>query len=238
MHDMEQIKATWNTIKKRLIEESGFEDFLRGKVNFCDWRYHQCKHLPEGVWGAAGATRMVFGLDSDQTVVFKMLKDRDDINYNESEVFIYQRAVEAGLSQWFAWTTKVDTINYDGVITEIYAMEYCDVDGDQLENASYELAVQEYLADEGLTLEEMSNDDRENMYDMIDSSECGDSDGIQHYMFAIYDIDDMDALYSFIDDYNINDTHAGNWGYLNNHLVLVDYGGYERNVIEMAKECA
>lgn len=237
MYDMEQIKATWNTIKTRLIEESGFENFLRGTIDYCDWRYRQCKQLPEGVWGTSGATRMVFGLDSDPTVVFKILKDRDDINYNESEAFIYQRAVEAELEQWFAWTAKVDTINYDGVITEIYAMEYCDVDADALEQNSREVAIQGYLEDEGKSLDEMNEDEKEEMYNWCDE-DCGSSEGICCYMYSIYDIDDMNALYNFIDKYNINDTHSGNWGYSNGQMKLIDFGGYERNVIEMAKECA
>lgn len=237
-HDMEYIRSIWHSVCEDLIDETGFDAYLRGEQSYFDWRYGSGEDLPEDIWAASGATRVVFGTYSEPSVVFKMLQDRNDIDYNASEAFIYQRAIEAGVSEWFAWTEKVETIEVNGVKTYIYAMDFCDVDGDQLENASYDLAVQEYLADEGLTLEEMSDDDRENMYHMIDDSYCGDSEGIQHYMFATYNYEDMCNLFNFLEDNFVNDTHAGNWGYLNNHLVLIDYGGFERNVIQLVEEAA
>lgn len=235
-HNMEEIKVTWNRIKERLIAESHFMKFLDGTLDYFHWRYEEHYELPADVWTASGATRMVFGEYENCDVVFKILKDRTDINYNASEAFIYDRAQQNGLDEWFAWTALVEVIEINGVKTEVYAMDYCDVDADKLENASYDLAVQEYCDEEGKSLEEMSEEEKEDIYGWIE--EAGSSDAIRHYMFGTYGYDAMSVLFNFLDDYEVNDTHAGNWGYLNGHLVLIDFGGYERDVIAMAKEAA
>lgn len=234
MHNMEQIKATWNAIKERLITESEFEGFLSGDLNYFKWRYEAVSALPEGIWCATGATRMVFGLDDNPGYVFKILKDRSDIDYNASEAFIYERACYAQLEEWFAWTEKVETIEVNGIKTDIYVMEYCEVNSEALEANSLDVAVKEYLADNNTSLEEMSEEEKEHMYSWLEE-DSGTPEGICHYMYSIYDAEEMNALYDFIDHYHINDTHCGNWGWRGEHMVLIDFGGFERNIMEVCQ---
>jgi hypothetical protein len=177
---------------------------------------------------------MVFGLDDNPGYVFKILKDRSDIDYNASEAFIYERACYAQLEEWFAWTEKVETIEVNGTKTDIYVMEYCDVDPDALEANSLDAAVKEYLADNNTSLEEMSEEEKEQMYGYLDE-DSGSPEGICHYMYSIYDTEEMNALYDFIDHYHINDTHCGNWGWRGEHMVLIDFGGFERNIMEVCQ---
>lgn len=229
--DMFEIKKIWHMILNKLNAECCFADYLSGDLDYFKWRYDVVSALPEGVWCATGATRMVFGLDDNHDYVFKILKDRSDIDYNASEAFIYERACQAQLEEWFAWTEKVETIEVNGTKTDIYVMDFCEVNPEALEANSFDTAVKKYLADNNTSLEEMSEEEKEQMYDWLEE-DSGSPEGICHYMYSIYDAEEMNALYDFIDHYRINDTHCGNWGWRGEHMVLIDFGGFERNIME------
>ena len=45
-------------------------------------------------------------------------------------------------------------------------------------------------------------------------------------LYAIFGCEDGDDLLTFLDVQEVNDIHAGNFGYFNQMPVLIDYSGY------------
>lgn len=232
-HDINTIKEKWNEIKAYLIDECYFNEFLSGELTFDKWHYNYANLVCKKYWIRTGASRAVFGTRDDDTVVFKILIDRNDIDYNASESYVYDCACKEKLDYWFAWTQKIDTIEYEGVFTDVYAMDYCKVDPDTLEERSLELSMREYCSSEGIDYDELDDDGREEVCNQC-GWDYGEPDDIEQYMYYIYDTKEVGELYNFLYKLDVNDTHSGNWGLKDNHWVLIDYAGYGHDVRKVA----
>ena len=237
-HNIENLRAELRQLVDSLIYNTQFDLYLSGAQSFYDWKYQALKSWPEEINCSNGATRFVFWDNRQSGIVFKMAIDRDDdIDYNANEVFIYQKAEENDVAHWFAWTEKIDSIDIDGVVTDFYAMDYCDAEETLISDSVYNLYVREFCDDEGWDVDNLNDTQREYLQSWIDSEAIGDSEGMEHYMYQTYDWSDVTELYTFLNKYHINDTHSGNWGYKDDYLVLIDYAGYNRNLIQMAPQC-
>lgn len=197
---------------------------------FYDW---QCENaeLPAGVYAASGCTRMVFW-EEDSDFVYKVAIDPTECDYSKSEVFIYNHAVDEGLEEFFAWTAKAAEWETEYGIVPIYVMRRCECDSDALTNSSYRYAYSEYCREEGYDEWALTDEQKDDVDNHVDWDECGDTESILNYIYEVYGRRASDLI-DFIDRYNINDTHAGNWGTYNGALILIDYGGYGRDITKM-----
>lgn len=160
---------------------------------------------------SSGCTRCVI-IKEGCPYVFKIQFDfDDDIDYGRNEAWVYNKAKEAHLEQYFAWTARIGTYG----AAEVYAMEYCEVNLDKVEDESFNYHAKKYQEEYG---EEYNGDD------------YGDHEGMFEYAASV-DGADIPAVEQLLYDLDVNDCHAGNWGYRGNLLVLTDYAGFGHKII-------
>lgn len=160
---------------------------------------------------ASGCTRCVI-IKEGCPYVFKIQFDfDDDIDYGRNEAWVYNKAKEAHLEQYFAWTAKIGTYGK----AEVYAMEYCEVNMDKIEDESFKYHAQRYQ-------EEYGED--------YDGDDYGDHEGMFEFAVSV-DGADIVKVEQLLCDLDVNDCHAGNWGYRGDLLVLTDYAGYCHKII-------
>ena len=148
-----------------------------------------------------GVSRGVFIFDdSDYVVKFSLTEDYTSF-INEQE--LYLEAKMYGVEKFFAPITYLCTIGG----FEFYAQKKVksgtrmDTDGENLSEASISLL-----------------------------NGCNDTSFCQNDLFDdfydCYEEKELCKLIDFINDYNINDIHYKNVGFLNNLPIIIDYAGY------------
>ena len=189
------------------------------KYYFGEWCYEHHEEL-EGLHGDSGATKMVFLSDDLDEWVIKVpflfspdiapgSKGYEDFCYAEMEV--YEEAEKEGLAQYFAPTyfyTIVDDIPF-------YVQKRAECNSDINEDVFFSYCSNSY--------------DREDFESEDDYYSAVNDDA--EYM---EDCDRLSAIFggwitkliNFFDDRGIGDFHAGNFGFINNEPVLIDYSGY------------
>lgn len=234
-HDIEQIRKNWREILNKLIDETDFDLVLGHQMSYGEWGHNNNWGLPEGIEGTSGATRMCFWDVNAQDIVYKILLDDQEIDYGANEVFIYKEAQKLGLEKWLAWTDLIDTIEMNGVITKVYAMDYCTTDADFLDEASSDALIRDYCDQHSLVWDQLSAEERDEIFENISEDE-GTAEAMECFVNNAYSERHPEELFQFLWDYGVNDTHCGNWGYLDDkQLVLIDYGGYQVDLVARAR---
>lgn len=230
-HDIEAIRNEGLELLNLLKKNAHFDLFLNGDMRYDEWLHAFRAHIPAFISFSSGCTRLVFWNNSARDYVFKMniYVGQNEIDYGKQEEYIYQRACEWGVQNCFAWTAKIIE---DGM-RSIYAMDYCHVDGPELSAEAYELFARQYCIDEGWDYDDLTDDQREDIGCALDDGEYAGTEGMLAYAEGYIDTVDLDALRSFINHYQLNDLHCGNWGFRSNQeFVIVDYAGWERELIK------
>lgn len=157
---------------------------------------------------SSGATRSVI-CDPDNEYVIKIANNSEDECYNENEVYIYECACEKGYKDYFAGLIKVGAICGRG----IYVGEYAQCDEDEIASS-----VSEYCWNSSIDCGEVSSSEP-NYYSGSSSESCEE--------WALHEWGKIGrSILDFLADCQIDDLHAGNWGYINSSLVVVDYAGF------------
>lgn len=186
------------------------------------WKQHKQDNVG-GVEFGCGCTRLVI-IPPASDYVFKIqYDDLDFVDFCSNEHFVYNRAVEYGCEEFFAW---IDCIGKYGSVF-VYAMEKIEVNEDRNSDDSYT-----YHADQWR--EEHDGEDESEMY----LDDYDDHYGMIEYAIA-HNGKRMTIAEKLIIELGVNDLHSANWGYRGNTLVLVDYGGYgddARAIAKLAKE--
>lgn len=219
-HNIDAIREEAERLLYELNTKAHFEEFTSDRTTFCGWLYKYRKDIPSFIKFASGCTRFVFWDANKSDYVFKMNIYVDDIDYGRQEEYIYNKAVEAGVAECFAWVHKI----IDDGMRSIYAMPYCIVDYYKMSSDSYEYHVRQYCDEMGYDFDHLTDDQRDEVNDMVDG--YSDSDGMMDYVSDRFGSGIYDLFCSFVDDIGLNDLHCGNWGYLNGQLVVIDYAGY------------
>lgn len=160
--------------------------------------------------------------------------DFDDIlvddfpeDYCEIEYKIYRRAVEAGISKFFAETISVGN--------GVYMQERYDgsLDNYTPEGMQFPDWIKQY--DDAGCLSDWAEFHGDNMeltglYDAVKSSR------VFAWFVALYSYNDLRALSEFIEAYNINDIHSGNVGWFGNTIKLIDFSGYMTSTGDIIRE--
>lgn len=217
------------TLIEELKAAANFENFLNGDQDYYDWLWDNSKSIPEHIGFANGATRFVFWDKDEPSYVFKInIYHHDDIDYGKQEVYIYNKAVEQGVEEHFAWAAKV----YSYGANDVYAMEYCSVDCDRTSSESWEYHARAICEEENWDFDHLSDEEQEQLQCYVEDSEYAQTTGMLEFARSQMSRDEFHDFYDFITDMDINDLHCGNWGYRNcDKLVLVDYAGYERDLM-------
>lgn len=186
-----------------------------------------------------GATRMVV-IQEDSPYVLKIQYDNSVYDYGKNEVTIYQKATERGLEKYFAWVMKAFTLIlpfeyrakdsnemiHSETKRDIYVMEKCDMDNDEMIQKSIDHAYHVWLNEEKL---EDCQESLEKWEDECDEDYLSDQEAMLEYAEeewgeAAWDVSE------FLDSMYVNDCHSGNFGWRNGELVICNYAGYRINV--------
>ena len=224
-HDMTLIRNEFNDILDKLHSKQ-FDEFLANPT--CDTHYAWYRSFEpsefHGIEVHSGCTRAVI-VAPDSDYVFKIQFDwrpEDDIvlDYGRNEEYVYGKAVEKGLEEFFAWTAFLGKYGSAAV----YVMEKVEVNQDKTSEASYLYHI-ECLRNEGYDEEELED----HVYDY------SDHEGMFEFAASING-SVMNEVEDLLDYLCVGDCHAGNWGYRGTTLVLTDYAGYCQRVGSLYRE--
>lgn len=145
-----------------------------------------------------------------------------DTDFCKKEVENYNAACDEDVDDKFA---AIDFLfnfrNYP-----IYIMEKAECDADRIYDSAYSSALRNHLGDENV--DEMTLDEREELEEgfSCDFDSWDSEDQMDSLLYDIWDYEEVDRFKNFCIDHEINDLHCGNYGYINNKLVAVDYSGF------------
>jgi len=203
----------------RQLDFVEFREALRNVEDLYDLYWCHCHLFPDNIRFASGATKVVIWDDNHPDFVIKI--NNDGIDYCEKEAIYYQEARDRGIEDCFAWCDYITT--YEGV--DIFAMEYCVCDEDYVSYLSYEYRYEQFCDDLGYSRDE--SDSRAEFEESDMSWDYDNSDAIIELVMGKFFIDDIARkFWKFINEFHINDLHAGNVSINNGRAVFVDFSGF------------
>lgn len=219
----------FSLVKKIMAKIEDFETFA---ANPCWYTFKGvCDELSlmRGIDVFCGQTRAVFIDDDENRFVLKVqYSDNDGVDYCASEAWAYQKACDQNLGQFFAAIACVGKFEN----LSLYVMEKCDVDEDHTGSLSEECYYRYWLAENHLT---DSEETKEQFYDEVDDYEYHNSDGMLNFAETEWGYEDANRVRDFLDFYQINDCHVGNWGWRDGELVITDYAGFCVDIVKEAE---
>ena len=231
-HNMAELRERFGNLLDALCKDFGFGDCIDGSCPEdidCSWEGYNdaAEHL--GIWTGSGCTKLVIG-DDNCDYVIKFCTEGHDYDYCAREVEIYNEAVRAGYADKFAWCAKLFDYDFNESFSlPVYVMEWCQCSYDMIDDEMDDWHYTKYCSSRHTE----KNDDMFEKY--LNSDErCHRDYGerMMEWAFSVWGLDYNSEDYAFcrfMQKMYINDIHAGNWGWCNNRLVLVDYSGYGEN---------
>ena len=232
-HNIEELRERFRCLLDNLCDKYGLGEYVDGRHPEdidCEWEGYNDAADHYGIWTGSGATKFVIG-DDNFDYVIKICPQPEYFDYCAREVEVYEEAVRAGYADRFAWCAKLFDYDFnDSFNLPVYVMEWCQCSYDMIDDEMDDWHYTRYCSSHNLN----KDDDA---FEKYCSEGRNDRDYQERMMEWVYSVWGMD--YSNTDDYAfcvfmrkmfINDIHAGNWGWLNNKLVLVDYSGYGDNL--------
>ena len=212
------------------------------------WRYYFLgpynmdygMQIDDDTWFHCGATRgCIVNYNCDEVIKFVF----EDGNECENELNIYQAACEVGLDKCFVPCRFLGTYSRDVEVMEYYddaasqakyssePDDWDDIIEDELITRHIRVKLYAYprIDDDdgdficnGLSPEE-NNFCRKHSSPLTERSFKVGIEFLREYGEEVfYDLGD------FCSEWHVNDLHTGNVGYLNGHVVILDYAGYWR----------
>lgn len=171
-----------------------------------DW-FRENRLEDMGFWGSGGASKICIGHDDlDDWVIKVGYTEKVSCDYATVEYNIYCKAEIAGLDYYFPETVYLG--EFGG--RAFYVQAYADCDSGMVSSDWCDRLSAQY-----------------------------DEDGEEYDIDSLYDvIDEMDddekiclcfgnaKLADFLMENNVSDFHEGNFGYLGDHMVIVDFSGW------------
>jgi len=224
-----EIERALNIVRELL--PYGLKEAIAGCFNnFCDDAVGYA--IENHIRFACGASKIVI-IDEESDWVTKISfdcsaeMDEDmEVDYCKRELYNYEKACEEGLDKYFAEIYKVGEV--EGI--EVYLQEKVRVD-EGVEDEVNELFRQYVYAGDEDYYDEIEDEDERNC--ALDDGVCDMDAGEK--IDAIFGFNEK--LITFVENYDINDLHAGNYGYRGGELVIIDFSGYNvYSLEERAKE--
>lgn len=211
----------WSDVLDNLCVSNDFGTFLDTRSSYASdtWLREQLQYAPDYLSFARGISKFVLINDNDEWVL-KIPFYFETVDYCDLEVKNYQHAQKAGVERFFAETYFL--MNYNDV--PCYIMRKVSCDETMMENDLYHRTIESGNMTEEETVRYISQmDDEEILYNLCD---------------FYFDPVSKERLFDFLNDKGINDIHAGNIGYINNSVVIIDYSGYSANPTNSECGCA
>jgi hypothetical protein len=158
-----------------------------------------------------GATKTVFFLDDCDHWVIKIGRTKEEDHWCAKEVEIYQKACASNLQEYFAATYLLG--EFGGWNFYIQERAYCD--DNYVSDYFYSAASANYDKDDF--------EDEEDYYEAV--SDAADNMSDEETIMAVFC---SPKLLEFLQEEELNDFHAGNFGEIGDYMVLVDYSGYRK----------
>lgn len=241
IHNIERVREQYKDLLDKMVERG----FAKAVCKACcaddisyEWRCDCDENVFDelDMWMSCGATRCCLGLNSDTEYVIKFQVDKDECDYCDREASISRDAEKCGFGDFFAKSEPLFdyTFTYDNKdkMVKVYVMEWCYCDYDTVSDDSYRYHYSKFCEDNNL---DASSDDSRDLFSDEEERRASDDEnsesnfGMIEYAKSTWGVIDEQFIHDLIDfmrDWEINDLHAGNWGYKGNKLVMVDYGGY------------
>lgn len=241
IHNIERVREQYRGLLDKMVEFG----FAKAVCEACcsedipwEWsRDYDGDILDElDMWMSCGATRCCFGFNNDTEYVAKFQLDGEECDYCAREAIISKDAEKCGFGDFFAKCEHLldYTLSYGKTnrTIRIYVMEWCCCSYDAVSDDSYNYHYTKFCEDNNL---DASSDDSRDLFSDEEERRASDDEnsesniGMIEYAKSTWGIIDEKLIHDLIEfmrDWEINDLHAGNWGYKGDKLVMVDYGGY------------
>lgn len=153
----------------------------------------------------------------------------DDVpfpDYARTEYLVYQAAKEYGIQHLFAETIQIND--------RVYAQERIDFSADEYENDKIEDNIYNDAYFDGDAFPPYVPGGFNRLSEMCKVNKLGDFSGrirpaaLGYFMGALSP-EEMRALSRFLKDYDINDIHTGNIGWIDGQLKIFDFCGFKSN---------
>lgn len=190
-----------------ILVENGIEEHL-SQYDVEDW-YDDRELVNHNIWMSAGATKSCAGIEGLDGWIVKIghssgvSKDYARVEYDN-----YVMAEEAGLAHYFPYTDFLCECN--GL--EFYIQEFAQCDEDEITSEWHQ------------RLSDIHEENGENIED----------DWIWDEVYSLEDEEKISLMYNnpelldFLQEHRINDLHEGNFGFINDRIVIIDFSGYAR----------
>ena len=239
-HNIDALRIRFKHLLDNLCDDYCFADYImEGTPEDIDCSWLEANDAMEAldIWTGAGATKFVIGTDDcDYVIKFQPPCVDAEYNYCQREAEVYREAQRRGYADKFAWTDHLFDYSFiygdEEYVIPVYIMEWCQCSYEMIYDDADDYNFKKFCTSRGLL---PNSDDSREKYD---NSKCGsdDHERIMAWAFSVWGLNYNEpkdrAIVDFMREMFINDIHAGNWGWCNNQLVLVDYSGYGSNYNE------
>ena len=230
VHNIEMLRERFGHLLDTLCDDYHLGDYIDGRCPEdidCEWEEFGNAADSLNIWLGSGATKLVIGTD-DCDYIIKFCPNAPDYDYCGREVEIYREAVRAGYADKFAWCDYLFDYDFNDCYTiPVYVMEWCQCSYDMIDDEMDDYHFTKYCTSHNLDKK------ADGAYDEYNSNGRYSGEYDERMMEWAYSIWGLDyhnpehyAFCNFMREMFINDIHAGNWGWCDNRLVLVDYSGY------------
>lgn len=211
MYNIDELRIFYKSFLDDLCKGGLDADVIASKDNFIDWAYANNRKLD--FFFSFGASKMVLWEDEMPYVLKIPFLNDVDRDYCKIEIDNYKKAEKIPeIAECFAWCDYL----FELFGFPIYIMEKANCDEGEISEQAYSSAYEATCEYESVDEEKFSEDfyywsDIEQMENLL----CDE------WTWRVFD-----KFLHFCEKNNINDRHTGNWGYIGDRLVIVDYSGY------------
>ena len=236
-HNIVELRDRFKRLLDTLCNEYNLGEYIDGRCSEdldCEWQGYNDAAAHLGIWTGSGSTKFVIG-DDNCDYIIKFSPNEFDFDYCAREAEVYEEAVRAGYADKFAWCAKLFDYDFNESFNlPVYVMEWCQCSYDMIDDEMDDWHFTKYCSSHNI--DKKSDNAFEDYIDSKNSDDYNYSERMMEWAYSVWGLDyhngDDYAFCNFMKKMYINDIHAGNWGWCNNHLVLVDYSGYGDNYNE------
>ena len=233
-HNIEALRERFGNLLDALCDDFGLGRYIDGSCPEdieCEWEGYNDAADHYGIWTGSGCTKLVIG-DDNCDYIIKFCPFHSDFDYCAREVEVYEEATRAGYADKFAWCAKLFDYDFnESFCLPVYVMEWCQCSYDMIDDEMDDWHYTKYCSSHGITKGE--DDAYERYCDSRNDNSVEFDERMMEWAYSVWGLDyhnpEHYGFCRFMRDMSINDIHSGNWGWCNNHLVLVDYSGYGEN---------
>ena len=193
----------------------------------CNWAQDEEAAYDLGLRFSGGATRMMIHKVGLPYVIKFAIEPQFGCDFCSDEINTYKQAEAAGVADIFAWCEHLMDYTFsDGGkerTVNVMIMEECFCYEDSVSNDTFRYHYYRFCEENNLVDDE---DSREQFWDEGPDPDC--DDGILSYAVSTvgFSHNEQERLIEVLDACGVNDLHCGNWGYIGDRLVMIDYAGY------------